>query len=166
GVDDEELQHAVIALLVERRKTLAVAEGVTGGFVGEMLTSVPGSSAAFLGGFVAYDNRLKQELLGVPAELLDAKGVVSAEVAEAMAAGCRARLRTDLAVSTVGVAGPDDLGPDRPAGLVYVGLAWDGGTSHQTFSWVGTRADVRRRAAKLALNAVRLRLRDQGERQA
>jgi nicotinamide-nucleotide amidase len=107
---------------------------------------------------VAYDNRLKQELLGVPAELIDAKGVVSAEVAMAMAAGCRARLRADLAVSTVGVAGPGDLGPERPAGLVYVGVAWEGGTSHQTFSWVGTRADVRRRAAKLALNAVRLRL--------
>jgi nicotinamide-nucleotide amidase len=158
GVDDDELQHAVLRLLIERRKTLSVAEGVTGGQVGEMLTSVPGSSAAFRGGVVAYDNRLKQELLGVPAELIDAKGVVSAEVAMAMAAGCRARLRADLAVSTVGVAGPGDLGPERPAGLVYVGVAWEGGTSHQTFSWVGTRADVRRRAAKLALNAVRLKL--------
>jgi PncC family amidohydrolase len=111
-----------------------------------------------MGGVIAYDNRLKQELLGVPLELLEAKGAVSPEVAEAMAAGCRARLRTDVAVSTTGVAGPKDLAPDKPAGLVYVGLAWEGGTSHQTFSWVGTRADVRRRAAKLALNAVRLKL--------
>ncbi|NBO92039.1 MAG: competence/damage-inducible protein A [Planctomycetia bacterium] len=158
GVDDEELQHAVMNLLKQRRKTLTVAEGLTGGLVGELLTTVPGSGAAFLGGIVAYDNRLKQELLGVPSEVIDAAGVVSAQVAEAMAAGCRVRLRSDLAVSAVGVAGPGDLGPDKPAGMVYVGLAWEGGTSHTSFSWLGTRADIRRRAAKLALNVVRLKL--------
>lgn len=158
GVDDEELQHAVMNLLKQRRNTLTVAEGLTGGLVGELLTTVPGSGAAFLGGIVAYDNRLKQELLGVPSEVIDAAGVVSAQVAEAMAAGCRVRLRSDLAVSAVGVAGPGDLGPDKPAGMVYVGLAWEGGTSHTSFSWLGTRADIRRRAAKLALNVVRLKL--------
>lgn len=158
GVDDEELQHAVMNLLKQRRKTLTVAEGLTGGLIGELLTTVPGSGAAFLGGIVAYDNRLKQELLGVPSEVIDAAGVVSAQVAEAMAAGCRVRLRSDLAVSAVGVAGPGDLGPDKPAGMVYVGLAWEGGTSHTSFSWLGTRADIRRRAAKLALNVVRLKL--------
>jgi nicotinamide-nucleotide amidase len=79
-------------------------------------------------------------------------------VAEAMAVGCRTRLKTDLAVSTVGVAGPGDLAPDRPAGLVHAGLAWEGGVRSVTFSWVGTRAEVRSRTAKMALNVVRLHM--------
>jgi nicotinamide-nucleotide amidase len=158
GVDEEDLQDVVVRLLAEKRRSLAVAEGVTGGLVAERLTAVPGAGAWFRGGVIAYDNRLKVELLGVPQGLLDEKGAVSAEVAEAMAVGCRTRLRTDVAVSTVGVAGPNDLGPDRPVGLVYVGLAWEGGASALKFSWTGTRAEVQRRTAKLALNRVRLRL--------
>jgi nicotinamide-nucleotide amidase len=162
GVEDEDLQHAVLALLAARRRTLATAEGVSGGLVAERLTSLPGASAWFRGGVVTYDNRLKVELLGVPGELIEEKGAVSPEVAEAMAVGCRARLRTDLAVSTVGVAGPGDAGPDRPAGLVLVGLAWEGGVASTSFSWTGTRAEVQRRTAKLALNRVRLHLLHEG----
>jgi nicotinamide-nucleotide amidase len=158
GAGDEELQDAVLALLAARRQTLAVAEGVTGGTVAQRLASVPGASAWFCGGVVAYDNRLKVELLAVPQSLLDEKGAVSAEVAEAMAVGCRTRLRADLAVSTVGIAGPGDAGPDKPVGLVFVGLAWEGGASAGSFSWTGTRAEVQRRAAKMALNRVRLHL--------
>ncbi len=97
----------------------------------------------------------------MPHTLLEAHGAVSAEVAEAMAIGCRTRLRTDLAVSTVGVAGPTDAGPDKPVGLVYVGLAWEGGATSVSFSWLGTRAEVQRRTAKLALNRVRLYLLEQ-----
>jgi PncC family amidohydrolase len=119
---------------------------------------VPGASAWLRGGIVAYDNRVKVDLLGVSQHLIDAKGAVSAEVAEAMAVGCRTRLRTDLAVSTVGVAGPGDLGPDKPAGTVFIGLAWEGGSTSSGHSWSGTRAEVQRRTAKLALNRVRLHL--------
>jgi nicotinamide-nucleotide amidase len=158
GVENEELQDAVVALLLSKRQSLATAEGVTAGLVARRLGSVPGVSACLHGGIIAYDNRLKVELLGVPQTLLDAKGAVSAEVAEAMAVGCRTRLRTDLAVSTVGVAGPADAGPDRPVGLVYVGLAWQGGASSVSFSWIGTREEVQSRTAKLALNRVRLHL--------
>jgi nicotinamide-nucleotide amidase len=158
GVEDEELQHAVARLLEEKRQTLAVAESVTGGLVAERLTNVPGISAWFRGGIVAYDNRLKVELLGVPESLIAEKGAVSAEVVEAMAVGCRTRLRTDLAVSTVGLAGPGGASPDKPIGLVYVGLAWDGGSSTASYSWAGTRAEIRSRTAKLALNRVRLHL--------
>ncbi len=158
GVEDEELQHAVARLLEEKRQTLAVAESVTGGLVAERLTNVPGISAWFRGGIVAYDNRLKVELLGVPETLIAEKGAVSAEVVEAMAVGCRTRLRTDLAVSTVGLAGPGGASPDKPIGLVYVCLAWDGGSSTASYSWAGTRAEIRSRTAKLALNRVRLHL--------
>jgi nicotinamide-nucleotide amidase len=158
GVEDEELQDAVASLLAEKRQSLAVAESVTGGLIAERLTGVPGVSAWFRGGIVAYDNRLKVELLGVPEQLIAEKGAVSAEVAEAMAVGCRTRLRTDLAVSTVGIAGPGGAMPDKPVGLVYVGLAWEGGCSSASFSWAGTRAEVRSRTAKMALNRVRLHL--------
>ncbi|HEY7426533.1 MAG TPA: competence/damage-inducible protein A [Gemmataceae bacterium] len=161
GVEDEELQDVVAILLAAKHQSLATAESVTAGQVAERLGSVPGISTWFRGGIVAYDNRLKVELLGVPQSLLDAHGAVSAEVAEAMAVGCRTRLRTDLAVSTTGVAGPNDLGPDKPAGLVYVGLARAGGVSSVRFSWTGTRAEVQRRTAKLALNCVRLHLFEQ-----
>jgi nicotinamide-nucleotide amidase len=158
GADDEELQVAVAALLESKRRSLATAEGVTAGLVGQQLASVPSISAWFRGGIIAYDNRLKVELLGVPQALIDSHGAVSAEVAEAMAVGCRTRLRTDLAVSTVGIAGPNDLGPDKPVGLVYVALAWPGGVSSVRFSWTGSRVEVQRRTAKLALNRVRLLL--------
>ena len=158
GVEDEELQDAVASLLVSRRQTLGVAESVTGGMVAERLTGVSGIRPWFLGGIVAYDNRLKVELLGVPQGLLDDKGAVSAEVAEAMAVGCRIRLRTDLAVSTTGLAGPGGVTADKPVGLVYVGLAWEGGSRTASFSWSGTRDEIRRRTAKFALNCARLHL--------
>jgi nicotinamide-nucleotide amidase len=158
GEEDEDLQHAVLSLLAAHRKTLATAEGVTGGRVADRLVRVPGASTWFRGGVVAYDNALKTELLGVPAGLIEEKGAVSPEVAEAMAIGCRTRLRVDLAVSTVGVAGPADLGPQHPVGLVYVGLAWEGGSSSSSFSWTGMRSEVQSRAAKMALNRVRLHL--------
>jgi nicotinamide-nucleotide amidase len=163
GVDEEELQDAVARLLAARHQTLATAESVTGGLVARRLTDVAGVSPWFPGGIVAYDNRLKVELLGVPQALLDEKGAVSAEVAEAMAAGVRTRLRTDLGVSTTGLAGPGAASPDRPVGLVYVGLAWEGGASSVSFSWLGTREEVRSRTAKLALNRVRLHLLRQPE---
>ncbi len=158
GVEDDDLQDAVLRLLAAKRRTLATAEGVTAGLVAQRLAQVPGASAWFRGGIVAYDDRLKTALLAVPQALLDAHGSVSAAVAEAMAAGCRTRLGTDLAVSTVGIAGPGGASSDKPVGLVYVGLAWDGGTASQSYSWVGTRAEVQSRTAKLALNRVRLQL--------
>jgi nicotinamide-nucleotide amidase len=158
GEEEEDLQGAVVRLLEEKRRSLATAEGVTAGQVAERLGRVPGASAWFRGGVVAYDNRLKTELLAVPQSLLDEHGAVSAAVAEAMAVGCRTRFRTDLAVSTVGIAGPGGATAEKPVGLVFVGVAWEGGVASQSFSWTGMRAEVQSRTAKLALNRVRLHL--------
>lgn len=157
GVDEEDLHDVVIRLLGQKRLSLAVAEGVTGGLVAQRLSRVAGASAWFRGGLVAYDNCLKIEALGVPTALLEEHGAVSVSVAEAMAQGCRTRFHTDLAVSTVGLAGPGASG-DQPAGLVYVGLAGANTTSVKSFSWGGTRQEVQNRTAKLALNQVRLAL--------
>jgi nicotinamide-nucleotide amidase len=158
GVEDEALQHVVVQLLARKRETLATAEGVTAGLVAHRLGRVPGASAAFRGGLVAYDNRIKTEMLAVAQSLIDEHGAVSAQVAEAMAIGCRTRFQTDLAVSTVGIAGPGGGTEDKSVGLVYVGLAWEGGSSSQSFSWPGNRREVQSRTAKMALNKVRLNL--------
>jgi nicotinamide-nucleotide amidase len=158
GVDDEELQHAVYRLLDEKRKTIATAESLTGGLVAARLCQVPGVSAWFQGSIVAYDNRVKIDALGVPPEMLANHGAVSAPVAEAMAVGCRQRLKTDIAVSTTGIAGPGGATATKPVGLVYVGIAWEGGVASSSFNWAGTRTEVQSRSAKQALNAVRLKL--------
>jgi len=158
GADDEELQDVVVRLLGEGRRTLAVAEGVTAGLVGERLARVPGASGCFRGGVIAYDNTTKVRLLGVPESLIEEHGAVSAAVAEAMAAGCRRLLHTDFAVSTVGIAGPGGGSVDKPVGLVFAGLAWEGGTTSRSSSWLATRAEVQSRTAKMALNLARLHL--------
>lgn len=158
GADEDELQDAVVHLLEIQHKTVATAESVTAGMVAHRLARVPGASAWLRGGIVAYDNRVKVEQLGVPQHLLDNFGAVSAPVAEAMAIGCRTRLHTDYGVGTVGLAGPGGATPDKPIGLVYVAVAWDGGVRSASFNWVGTREEIQSRTAKLALNTLRLQL--------
>ncbi|MFL5242691.1 MAG: competence/damage-inducible protein A [Gemmataceae bacterium] len=158
GVDDEELQHAVVALLAEKRQSLATAESVTCGLVARKIGQVPGASEWFRGGVVAYQNQVKIEVLGVPAQLIEEHGVISSPVVEAMAVGVQTRLQSDLAVATVGIAGPGGGTIEKPVGLVFVALAADGSVRSQSFSWTGTREEVQSRTAKLALNMVRLHL--------
>src|SRR5205823_1567683 len=128
GSDDEELQHVVLRLLAEKKKTIAVAESVTGGQIAQRLTQVAGSSDWFLGGVVAYDAAIKERVLGVPRELIERHTVYSAEVAEAMAAGVRRLFNTDIGVSSTGVAGPGGGTQAHPVGMAFCGLAWEGGT--------------------------------------
>jgi PncC family amidohydrolase len=108
---------------LERGLTVAVAESCTGGLIAAAITEVPGSSGYFLGGVVSYSNAAKEAFLDVPHALIEAHGAVSREVAVAMAIGARARFGADLAVSVTGVAGPDGGTPDKPVGLVYIGVA-------------------------------------------
>ncbi|HQR41112.1 MAG TPA: competence/damage-inducible protein A [Gemmatales bacterium] len=159
GTDDDELQHAVARLLAEKQKTVAVAESLTGGLVMNRLCQIPGISAHFLGGCVAYANEAKVSQLDVPEKLLSQHGAVSAAVAEAMAKGARARFATDLAISTTGIAGPGGATETKPVGLAYVGIAGpDGVTSHQVNAIMPHRLDIMNRVAKVALNVLRLQL--------
>ena len=117
-----------------------------------------GASEALLGSVVAYSNDVKRDVLGVPETLLREHGAVSAPVAEAMAVGARKLLGANLAISTTGIAGPTGATETKPIGLVHFGLAWSGGVRSTHVNWFGTREEIQSRAAKTALNMVRLHL--------
>jgi len=125
GGDEDTLDRVVHRLLAERSATVATAESLTGGLIGAELTAMPGSSATYAGGVVAYATRLKHELLGVPRELLDAEGAVHPRVAAAMAAGVRDRLGATYGLAATGVAGPEPQ-DGRPVGTVYIAVAGPG----------------------------------------
>lgn len=152
------LEESVGFTLRARNLTLVTAESCTGGLVGSLLTRVPGISAHYLGGAVTYCNRLKTALLGVPEELLAARGAVSEEVVRAMAEGARSRFGADLAVALSGVAGPGGGSPEKPVGLVFIALASPWGTEALERRFLPEREFVRRVAANTALDLVRTRL--------
>ncbi|MFV8749301.1 CinA family nicotinamide mononucleotide deamidase-related protein [Nannocystaceae bacterium ST9] len=154
GNGPPELAHVLVAALIERNLTLATAESCTGGGIGEAITAVPGSSACFLGGVIAYANAIKQNLLGVDPVDLDTHGAVSEPVARAMAAGARARLGSDLAIAVSGIAGPSGGTPDKPVGTVDLALAHAEGTDYKRLELFGNRAAIRRATVLWALKMV------------
>lgn len=132
GEDDDSLAMALGRLLRERGLTLAVAESCTGGGIGAMLTSAPGSSDWFLGGVIAYANTIKQRQLAVPTEVLETQGAVSEACAASMAEGARRALGADVGLATTGIAGPAGGTTDKPVGTVCFGLALEAGTRART----------------------------------
>jgi nicotinamide-nucleotide amidase len=159
GDDDTTPGGAIVGELVRRGRTLGVAESVTGGAVADNIVEVPGASRAFFGGIVAYDNSVKQSLLGVRTETLTRFGAVSEETAIEMARGARAALNVDFALATTGIAGPDGGSAEKPVGLVWFALVDDDGmvTTHRA-TIPGGRMDVRDRAAMTALSLIWRRL--------
>jgi nicotinamide-nucleotide amidase len=137
--------------LVSSKKTVATAESCTGGMVATLLTDLPGSSKYFLGGVAAYANSVKNELLGVTAQVLKCHGAVSAEVAEAMAKGVRSLLHADYSVSLTGIAGPGGGTQEKPVGTVYCGIAGPKRSRVELFQINGDRFEIRCEAARLAL---------------
>jgi nicotinamide-nucleotide amidase len=155
GYDEETLPSSIIRDLARKGETLAVAESCTGGMLGQMLTSAPGSSTNFMGGVISYSNEAKARELGVPQSVLDTNGAVSEECARAMAEGLRARWGVDHALSVTGIAGPGGGTPEKPVGLVFVAHAGPQGTKVIHSLWSGERDAVRTRAAKSALILLR-----------
>jgi nicotinamide-nucleotide amidase len=153
--DDRPVEELLLDVCRKRGLTLATAESSTGGLVAARLTSVPGSSDAFLGGVVAYANALKVAELGVPAEVIERHGAVSAETAAAMASGARTRLGADVAVSTTGIAGPGGGSAEKPVGLVFLHAEGPDGGLARELRLPGDRGAVRGRATAAALHLVR-----------
>ena len=123
GADNDTLASVVGSLLQTSQATLSVAESCTGGGLGQLLTSIPGSSNYFMGGVISYDDGVKMALLDVEAKALEQDGAVSSLVAQQMATGVRSRLDTTWALSITGIAGPGGGTDRKPVGLVYIGLA-------------------------------------------
>ena len=132
-------------------KRLATAESLTGGGIGSAITSVSGASKVYAGGIISYTNEVKNRVLGVPMELLDTLGAVSAPVAQAMAEGARRVLQADAAVSVTGLAGPDGDEFGHPVGTVFIGYA-DGKTAFaREYHFDGDREQVRTQTIEAAL---------------
>ena len=143
--------ESLVELLKAQGLTCATAESCTGGGVGSAITAVPGSSAVFMGGVISYSNDVKRDILGVKAETLATVGAVSSETAAQMAEGARKLLKTDLAVSLTGIAGPDGGSDEKPVGLVWFGLATKNGVRTEKCIFRGDRTKVREQAVTHAL---------------
>ena len=145
----------MIALLRQREKTEATAESCTGGLLGKLLTDVPGSSNAYLGGVISYTCPVKERVLGVDHETLEQLGAVSKPVARQMAEGVRALMRSDFGIGITGLAGPDSDGSGKPVGLVYVALSGDGWTVCEELHLQGGRGAIREAACQKALDLLK-----------
>ena len=148
------IAERLVKRLAELGKTCATAESCTGGGVGSAITAVPGSSAVFWGGVISYDNSVKRNVLGVPVEVLEAKGAVSSDCAAAMAEGVRSLVKVDVAVSVTGIAGPGGGSPEKPVGLVWFGLATAEGTKTERVIFPGNRDEVRAAAVDHAIGMI------------
>jgi nicotinamide-nucleotide amidase len=163
--DERPVEELVLALCRARGWKLATAESCTGGLVAARLTDVPGASDVFVGGIVSYANEVKEQQLGVPAQVLERHGAVSVETAEAMAEGVRSRLEADVAVAVTGVAGPGGGTPEKPVGRIYFHAVGPDGSLSRTLDAPGLREQVRARGTVTALHLLRALLsqsRDEG----
>lgn len=156
----ESLEEVVGMYLVMKRLTVAAAESCTGGLLSERLTRIPGSSSFFLGGVVCYSNELKTKLAGVPPPLIQQYGAVSKPVAQALSEGIRKRAESSIGIGITGIAGPSGGTPEKPVGLVFIGLADERGTAVKEFQFPGNREQVRYWASQIALEMIRRRVRD------
>jgi len=155
GVDGQSLEEAVGALLRERGLAVSTAESCTGGLVAHRLTNIPGSSRYVERGVVVYSNEAKEELLGVPRDLLKTHGAVSAPVAEAMVRGvCRVG-HTACGVAITGIAGPDGGSAEKPVGTVFIAVASPAGVEVRRFLFPGGRVAVKWQSAQAALDMLR-----------
>lgn len=149
--DDKSVEEILLHYLSEKGLTIATAESCTGGNIAHLITSVPGSSAGFIGGVVAYSNDIKTDMLGVANDVLSAYGAVSIPVVEQMVAGACDTLRSDCAIATSGIAGPSGGSPEKPVGTVCIAVKTPAGVFSDTFRFPGNRSRVIERASTMAI---------------
>ncbi len=158
GFGEDPLEAAIGKFLTEKKLTLSVAESCTGGYLSHLITSVPGSSAYFLGSMVPYDYQIKMRQLGVRPEVLEQYGAVSEPTIVEMANIVRAKFNTDIGVATSGIAGPGGATPEKPVGLVWIAYS----DKHQTVTkklQLSTDRLLNIKAASIAvLNLIRVSL--------
>jgi nicotinamide-nucleotide amidase len=155
GFDDDNMSLVIGRMLIELSQTLAVAESCTGGNIAHYITSNAGSSAYFKGGVVAYSNEMKSKLLHVPADMIEAHGAVSQEVAEAMALGAQKVMNTDYSLATTGIAGPDGGTEDKPVGTIWIAAAGPSGVISKKYIFSHNRERNIIRSSQTALNLLR-----------
>ena len=160
------IEQEIGQLLTERGWTLATAESCSGGLLAQRITSVPGASAYYLGGVIAYANEAKETLLGVQHETLVTHGAVSEETAREMARGIRRRLGADIGLSVTGIAGPTGGTPEKPVGLVYVALSAADGEYCQRHIWQGDRQANNEQSVTAILQMVKSHLTRKQKRKA
>ena len=156
-----ELAETVVKTAKSQNLTVGTAESCTGGWIGQALTTVPGSSSVFMGGLTTYSNDVKMNVLGIPSDIINFYGAVSEPVASAMAMQSRDLLGVDIAVSVTGIAGPGGGSEEKPVGLVYFGLATGGNvkTHIKNFGDIG-RENVRGQSVMFALELIQSALAD------
>ena len=154
GENEEPFEVVVGNLLLERKKTISTAESCTGGNIAHLLTSIPGSSRYYIGSVVAYDNKVKENILGVPVEVIGKYGAVSEETARLMAEGARRIMKTDYAVATTGIAGPDGGTDLKPVGTICIAVASEHGTVSQKHVYGNERISNINRFSIAALSLV------------
>ncbi len=154
--DLESLLKELSNLLIKKNLMLVTAESCTGGLIAASCTKLPGSSQWFDRSFVTYTNEAKNEMLGVPKELIEQHGAVSKEVVEAMAAGAvkKAGRKNRIAISVSGIAGPDGGTPEKPIGTVWIGYADDKGVESKQLHLKGSRADIRQSTVEYSVGWV------------
>jgi nicotinamide-nucleotide amidase len=155
GAGEDALEHAVVQLLTQQGKTVAVAESCTGGLICNRITNVPGASAVLMSGMITYSNQSKRDLLGVSSESLEKFGAVSEHVAREMAEGTRRSAGTDYAIAVTGIAGPAGGTPQKPVGTVYIAVASDSGTIVQRQLYPFDRETFKYAVAQQALESLR-----------
>jgi len=156
GEGEVSMEEVVGQLMTDQKRTIALAESCTGGLIGHRLTQIPGSSVYMDRGVICYSNKAKTDLLGVPPDLIEKHGAVSAEVAAAMAKGVRERSGVSVGLSVTGIAGPGGATATKPVGLVYVGLdAEDGQSITKEHRFHGDRTVIKQRASQAALDLLR-----------
>lgn len=145
------LSEQIVQLFKTKGYTLATAESCTGGLIGHCITNIPGASDIYSGGVIAYSNKIKRALLGVPDALLQELGAVSAPVAQTMAEGASRRLGADFAIGVTGIAGPGGGTPTKPVGTVYIAVHGSHGSMVRHFIFSGERFEIKRQTAEEAM---------------
>jgi len=158
GEDDENLEMAVAKLLWEKKKTVALAESCSGGYLSHRMTNISNSSGYFKSGLVTYSNPAKTEILGVAPDLIERHGAVSEEVASEMARCVRRLNDAHIGLSITGIAGPTGGTPEKPVGLTYIALETEQGLSCKRYEFWGSRREIKERASQAGLYLLRLYL--------